>query len=354
MNNGEHENKIGTNTPFIENTYKEELQPAPQVMVDRFKDLEVDPTSNNLTKEEYKEARKELVKDAFVKFRFPRILKSRIDPPLNGQQYSLHSFIPAPGASPDKDGVYGIFKNRGNFNSEQEANERCELLIRTIDSVNEIFIGYTSKEFPLTLNSNWCSETKEIDVKNKLDEVARLKYKEQREKDQKDMEEIETRQKKLLSDNKELKQESKDDLDYYIMLRVKYANLKLSKEDLETKIKNVSELLENSKKEIKEMTEKYPEYKEKYMAKYQNALSSSGIDIEKNPLIKYMNDLDNNPYEGGELKFPVCIPVKPVEEENKDGQYLADKSRNMPVNYEELVKKETTLKERLMTNEKKE
>lgn len=323
-NNGEHENKIGTNAPFIENTYKEDLKPAPDCMVERFKELETDPICTPLTKAEYKEAKKELVKDEFVKFKFPKIYKTRIDPQVNGQQYGLHSFIPAKGATPDKDGVYGIFKNRGNFNSLNEANEHCELLIRSIDSVNDIFFSFVGKEFPLTLNANWCQETKEIDVKNKLDDVAKAKYKEQREKEQKDMEEIQERQKKLLSDNKELKQESKDDLDYYIMLRVKYANLKLSKEDLLGKLKNVEDLLEKSKTEIKDMNDKFPEYQTQYMTKYKNACETSGINVEQNPLIKYMNSIDDEKY-NGEIKFPVCVEVKPTKEENKDALYLLDK-----------------------------
>lgn len=329
-NNGEHENKIGTNTSFLEETTKETLLPPPQCMQDRFNELETDPICTPLTKTEYKEAKQELVKDTFVKFKFPKIYKTRIDPQINGQQYSLHSFIPAKGANPDKDGVYGIFKNRGNFNTLNEAYEHSELLVRTVDSVNEIFIGFVGKEFPLTLNSNWCPETKEVDVKNKLDDVAKAKYKEQREKEQKDMDEIMERQKKLLSDNKELKQESKDDLDYYIMLRVKFANLKLSKEDILTKLKNIEELLEKSKQEIKEMNDKHPEYQTEYMNKYKNACESSGINVEQNPLIKYMNSIDDEKY-NEEIKFPVCVETKPTTEENKDPLYLADRARSKDV-----------------------
>lgn len=325
-NNGEHDNKIALNTPFTEETVKETLLPPPQAMLDRFNELETDPVANNLTKEEYKEAKKELIKDSFVKFKFPRIYKTRIDPQINGQQYSLHSFIPAKGASPDKDGVYGIFKNRGNFNTLNEAYEHSELLVRTIDSFNEIFVGFVGKEFPLTLDSKWCQETKEVDVKNKLDDIAKTKYKEQREKDQKDMEEIMERQKKLLSDNKELKQESKDDLDYYTMLRVKFANLKLSKEDILGKLKNIEDLLEKSKVEIKEMNDKHPEYQTEYMNKYKNACETSGINVEQNPLIKYMNSIEDEKF-NGEVKFPICVEVKPTTEENKDPLYLADRAR---------------------------
>jgi len=327
MSDGEDKNQIITDTSFIENTTKEELQPAPAEMINRFSTLEVDPIANNLTKPEYKEAKQELIKDTFVKFKFPRIYKSRIDPQINGQQYSLHSFIPAKGATPDKDGVFGIFKNRGNFSSQNEANEHCELLIRSIDSVNEIFIGYVGKEFPLTLNSNWCQETKEIDVKNKLDDIAKSKYKETREKEQKEIDEIQERQKKLLSENSETKQESKDDLDYYIMLRVKFANLKLSRENSLKQLRKEQEAIENAILEIQRKNVEHPEYKEEYMKKYKHALESSGIDINNNQLIKFMNTEDDKPSEV-EFKYPIVIPVKSDDsKENKDQLYLADRAR---------------------------
>jgi hypothetical protein len=338
-NNGEDKNSI-TDSAFIENTVKEDLHPAPSEMLNRFSSLEVDPIANNLSKAEYKEAKQCLVKDSFVKFKFPRIYKSRIDPQINGQQYSLHSFIPAKGATPDKDGVFGIFKNRGNFSSQHEANEHCELLIRSIDSVNEIFIGYVGKEFPLTLTSNWCEETKEIDVKNKLDDIAKSKYKEQREKESKEIEEIQERQKKLLSENSESKQESKDDLDYYIMLRVKYANLKLSRENTMKQLQKEQDILEKSRNEIEQKNIEHPEYKEEYMKKYKYALESSGISVNDNPLIKFMNDLDDKPSEV-DFKFPIVVPVKPDEKkENKDQLYLADKARFLPFT------KETDLEEK--------
>jgi hypothetical protein len=323
--NGEDKNAI-TDTSFIENTVKEDLHPAPSEMLNRFSSLEVDPIANNLSKAEYKEAKQILVKDAFVKFKFPRIYKTRIDPQLNGQQYSLHSFIPAQGATPDKDGVFGIFKNRGNFSSQNEANEHCELLIRSIDSVNEIFIGYVGKEFPLTLSSNWCEETKEIDVKNKLDDIAKSKYKEQREKEQKEIDEIQDRQKKLLSGNSEAKLESKTDLDYYITLRVKFANLKLSRENTKKQLQREQELIEKSLSEIKQMNTDFPQYKEEYMSKYKHALESSGINVENNQLIKFMND-ESDEESKVNFQYPIVIPVKPEEKENKDQLYLADKAR---------------------------
>jgi len=323
---GEHKNAIITDTSFIENTTKEELQPAPAAMMERFTTLEVDPIAPNLTKPEYKEAKQELIKDQFIKFKFPRIYKSRVDPQINGQHLSLHSFIPAIGATPDKDGVFGIFKNRGNFNSINEANEHCELLIRSIDSVNEIFIGYVGKEFPLTLNSSWCQETREIDVKNKLDDIAKAKYKEQREKEQKEIDEIQERQKKLLSEHSENKQEVKNDLEYYIMLRVKFANLKLSRENTKKQLKKEQELIEKSKLEIFNLNVDHPEYKDEYMKKYKHALETSGINVENNELIKFMNSEDDEESKV-DFTYPIVIPVKPIETENKDQLYLADRSR---------------------------
>src|SRR3989344_5398780 len=194
-----------SNTSVTDSVYKEELAKEEPDCMKKLQSVEVDPTSNSLSKEEYVEAKTELVKNNYTKLKFPKILKSRADPPLNGQIYHLHSFIPSPEAKPDKDGCFGVIKFRGSFPNMQDANERSELLIRTIDSYNDIFIGFVGKNFPLTLRSDFCLETQEIDVRNKVDEIEKENIKKQREKEQKDIEDIQERERKLLSQNKETK-----------------------------------------------------------------------------------------------------------------------------------------------------
>ena len=65
-----------------------------------------------LTDEQTDEALKELNVDNFIE-KYPRVERFYCDPSILDQKYSLVSFIPAKGASPDEDGIYGMIKTRG-------------------------------------------------------------------------------------------------------------------------------------------------------------------------------------------------------------------------------------------------
>ena len=273
-----------------ENIYVEEqATQEPQCIQERLT-VEVDPTSKNLTKEEYKDAKETVYNKDFLKFRFPRIYKQRVDPPLTGQLYSLHTFIPSSGATPDKDGCFGCLKIRGTFPNMNEADEFAEKIIRTTDSYNENFISYVGREFPLTLTSKYCRYTREIDVQNKLDQVSRENTKKQKEKEEKEIEEIKDKERKLLSESKE--EPVKDDIKAYTTLRVKLANAKYAKEEVEKKLKTVLDLIVKTTQEVEEFDSKFPEYKKQYMEEYVKALTQAGVAVKENPLIKYMNAYD--------------------------------------------------------------
>ena len=110
--------------------------------------------TKTLTEAEGVEAYKELYETSFVE-KFPRFEKLYADPPLPNQVFSLISFVPAKGATPDKDGVFGMVKNRGNFATEQEADMQAEKLIKTVDSYHSILSCYTGRPFPLSKNKKY-------------------------------------------------------------------------------------------------------------------------------------------------------------------------------------------------------
>ena len=91
------------------------------------------------------------------------------DPSIFNQQIGLVSFVPSKGATPDKDGFYGMMKIRGNYVNEEEANIKAEDLIRNVDSYHEIFHCKVGKPFPITNSTNFSEEIKEIDIKKKSD-----------------------------------------------------------------------------------------------------------------------------------------------------------------------------------------
>ena len=78
-----------------------------------------------LTEEEVQAAKEQLHK----KHLFPMIDRYYADPIYNGQTYSLHSFIPCEGATPDKRGIYGFMKCRGCFTTMEEAPKPQDWLL---------------------------------------------------------------------------------------------------------------------------------------------------------------------------------------------------------------------------------
>ena len=68
----------------------------------------------NLTEEETTNAVNDLVVRDFVK-KYPATERTFADPSIPGQRLCLVSFVPSVDAKPDKDGVYGMIKVRGSF-----------------------------------------------------------------------------------------------------------------------------------------------------------------------------------------------------------------------------------------------
>lgn len=271
-------------------SFKDEVQQnrlstrEPECMRDRQK---CEPGARNLTEEEVSVAKTELINSSFLKLEFPKAIRIRKDPPLSQQNYFMFCFTPSKGATPDKDGCYGVMKQRGTFATPTEAEEWGEYLIRGCDSYNENVIGYVGQDFPLTLDSKYVLSTKEVDIRTKMDTIARDNIKSQRENDKKEMEEIQDRQKQLLSDT------SKDftvtdDLDYYITLRVKRANIRILQEECEKKLKECGKILKKTTAEIGELDDKFPNYSKEYEAKYKLALDSIGGTPGDNKIIEYM------------------------------------------------------------------
>lgn len=229
-----------------------------------------------LTKEETQVAKEELINKSFINLSYPKTQRIRKDPPLGQQNYFLFTFVPSKNAQPDKDGCFGVMKVRGTFPTPREAEEWAENLIRNVDSFHENTIGYVGSEFPLTVDSKYCLTTREIDIRNKTDEIARDNIKQQRTHEKKEMDEIQERQKQLLADTSEHKESSIDDLDYYTTLRVKRANIRILQEECEKKIKECGKIIKKTITEINNLDDKHPEYKREYESKYKMALDAIG------------------------------------------------------------------------------
>jgi hypothetical protein len=266
--------------------YKSNLlvKSEPECMTDR---PALEPSVPTLSADEVKEAKEALVNTKFVALKFPRAQRFRVDPPINQQNYySLHSFTPSPGAKADKDGCFGVMKIRGVFGNLQEADAWAEHLIRSVDSLHEIHIGYVGKEFPLTLDPLYFSETHEIDMKKKMDDIERAHAKTVREKEQEDMETLKKREKELLDSSKKSPEEAKEDIDHYIALRVKCANILHVRDETLAKLEKFDQTRQETMAEIAEMDKAHPEYANDYLEKFKKSLEEVGI--KDTPLLKYM------------------------------------------------------------------
>ena len=91
-----------------------------------------------------------------------------------------------------------MIKIRGVYHNVQDAFKRSEYLIKNHDSYHKIYTGFVGKPFPATVESKFSHETKRIDLKKKIQDVISENIISKREKERKDIEDIQQREKKLL------------------------------------------------------------------------------------------------------------------------------------------------------------
>jgi len=261
---------------------------APQCILDLPPE---NPGRSSLTDEQFGASISELIKKDFIKLEFPRTMKLHVDPPLNGQHLGLVSFIPSKNAKPDLQGCYGVLKLRGTFPDERSADSWSENIIRNHDSYAKIDFCYVGKPFPLMENNEiYRDTTREIDIRRKVDEVQREDLKQKREQEKLEMSQVNERHRNLLRDTQEEKDAAIDDLELYVQLKAKCANLIHNKKEMERKIQETDDLVAKVKNEIMDMDKKHPDYKSQFLQRYKDALAAAGIPIDANPLLKYMID----------------------------------------------------------------
>lgn len=241
-----------------------------------------------LTEEDVKQAMAEQNVNVFTR-RFPKVEKFYADPVIHGQVYSLVSFVPSRGATPDKDGVFGMLKVRGAFATEDEAMLRAEYLVRNVDSYHSIYHTYVGRPFPLAATNKYISDTVEIDIKKKVTEETSAQIRQKRDAERQTIKEIEEKEQELLSDVAK-KPEDIDPIDTYTELRVKKAQLSWTY--LET-LKKMNEMKANiikARQELVQMDADHPECRAEYMTRYKDARKKSGLPETDESFMKYLGD----------------------------------------------------------------
>ena len=241
-----------------------------------------------LSDEEFQNALNQVNDKSFTNT-FPRVDRTYADPAIALQNYTLFSFMPAKGATPNENGIYGFAKIRGTFSTEMEADQRAEFLIRNVDSYNKIQHTYTGRPFPVTLESKYSAEANEIDIRKEMAKTVSQNIKDKKDEDYKTMQEMKQKEEALLADSKK---EEVDPYDDYVTQRVKYAQLSFTFLQHQKKMAEVKDIIIKTRDKIRVMDDEYPDFKHGYYNKYMEAREKAGIqeskmDAEEN-FIKYM------------------------------------------------------------------
>jgi hypothetical protein len=237
-----------------------------------------------LTGDDAKHAVADLSSSQFLQ-KYPKVERYYSDPQYRDQVYSLHSFLPAAGATPDKDGIYGMIKIRGVFSNQQEMDQRAEWLIRNVDSYHRIYHGYVGRPMPACDSSKFSAEETEIDISKKTAEVASENIKQKRDQEQRIKKEIKEREEMLLEESKK---EHTDPVERYTELAVKKAHLTWLYLRTDEQMKQMKESIIKARQELKELDETNPECRQQHYDKYMNARRESGLPDDDDSFVKYL------------------------------------------------------------------
>jgi hypothetical protein len=258
-------------------------------------------SARELTESEVETAMNDLNISDFI-HKFPRVDRTYADPPPPMQKIGLISFIPAKGATPNEDGIYGMAKLRGNYDNTMESNQRAEFIIRKVDSYHPIQHCYVGRPFPLTVDPRYVAETDEIDIRKATTTTMSADVKSRRDEEQNTMKDIKDREEALLAESRraEAGEVDEDSYETYITLKVKKAQLTWTYHEHMKKMEEIRPILARTRIEIEELDDINPTYKDTYYDKYADARKKAGLTDEpaentQSNFIKYMVEDMNFP-----------------------------------------------------------
>lgn len=210
---------------------------------------------------------------------YPEVERAYIDPEYDvAQRYTLHTFIPAKGATPDQDGVYGILKIRGAFSNVEEANSRADKIVSDIDSYNRIFTCRMGFPIPLMSADGLKKSnhpTHKINVNTKVTEEFGENIRNKIQDEQRRVREIKDRERELIEDVKRTEDPPEE---RYTVLRTKRAQHSITVMKNIKLVATMIELVYKYNDEIREMELKDDTLEPTYMKRYLDACEKSGID----------------------------------------------------------------------------
>ena len=238
-----------------------------------------------LTESETQLATKDLVNKDHINM-YPKTERAFADPSIEDQDYCLVSFIPSVTAKPDKDGIYGMIKVRGTYNTLEKCDKRSEYLIKNIDSVHHIYYAGVGKPFPITNSSNFSKDINKVKIQEKMVEEKIS----QEEKEKRELDEIKKREQEIMEQNKSNNPPEVDPLDEYITNRVKKAQLTWTYIGTMKKLEEIKKNILLTRQKINDVDKKDNNFRECYLQKYNDSLKSINLDQQNDSFIKYLEN----------------------------------------------------------------
>ncbi len=254
---------------------------------DRDKSHLFDFNKDPLTDSQVESATADLVDKAHISM-YPAQERAFADPSIEDQDFCLVSFVPSVNAVPDKDGIYGMVKVRGTYNTLEKCDKRAEFLIREVDSVHKIFIAGVGKPFPITNVSTFSKDINRIKIQDMLSQ----ELKHEQTKQERELEEMREREKEIIERNTKPEEERNeiDPEEMYITNRVKKAQLTWTYINTMQKLKDMQANIINAREEIARLDESNPELKDSYLERYNAALKKVNLSQEKDSFIMYLEN----------------------------------------------------------------
>jgi hypothetical protein len=214
---------------------------------------------------------------------FKSVVRAKRDPALANQIYGLFSFTPARGVQPNKYGVFGTAKLRGNYATEEDSATAAESIVRHVDSANEIYTVLVGQEFPLTKEPRFVKDFENVDLSKNVEAAERQRIKDRRKEDKESARKMVDRERQMLEEHKQILEGTyeEDPLDVYIRANVKRSQLQYTLEITEKKIENdVKPAIAKVVAQIAAMDEQHPELRGHYKERYLEARKEAGLETE--------------------------------------------------------------------------
>lgn len=218
----------------------------------------------------------ELRKQKVVKVNPMGVNRRYIDPPVEGQNLGLLSFIPAQGATPNQKGFYGYVKLRGNYATEKEVILRENEIIHKIDASNHVFTCHVGHPVPLVVEG-YAKVKNPIDVKKVTEQDMNQNIKAKAEETKAQIKEIKDVEQKL---RREV-EEGPDPLDTYTASRNKLAIHRWMLKEHERKIQEIQGHRDRCIVDLIKTLENHPEYEDLHLKRYLEIRAQKGFHDEE-------------------------------------------------------------------------